>query len=1625
MKDNSVSSNGFPGSLTKDPRRALSVTAFLAALAVGLLFLLPGGLVWAQDAGTIEYAEDRTDPVTTYTAMDPEGTAITSWTLAGTDAAAFTIEGGVLRFAKSLDYENPTDVQGTSPSTAAAMDNSYEITVQAMDSTGKTAMEEVMVEVTNVEEDGTVTLSARRPLVDVVFTAELTDPDGVATNPKWQWAKSRSKNGSYTDIDDNAEAATYTPTDAVGKTDVGYYLRATVSYTDPEGSGKSTMMKSDYAVQATRGTNNAPKFADDQDPTIDGDQAAAAREVAENTVAGTDIGAPVVATDEDGDVLTYTLTDADGGTDGDSASFAIDWATGQLMTKAALDEETKPSYTVVVRATDPAGVPQASSAVATNSDEVTVNITVTDVNEAPAVAGDAAVTFAETAGNIDDSLGDYAADDPDDGAPTPTWSVAGPDGSKFTVAGGELKFKAKPDYENATDANTDNVYEVTVQASDGKLTGMMKVKVTVENEDEAGVVTLSKTQPRVGIAVTASLTDPDDSISSLTWQWSNSDGTIPDANSDTYTPVGPRGDDANDDVDDTLTATASYTDGHGPDKTADADSANVVAVDTRNKPPAFADQDTETDGVQNDMATRKVDENTEAVAADDALADDSEDVADNVGAVVMATDPDPNAETPTYTLSGADAAKFRVRDNGQIEVGSDTKLDYETKQTYMVTLTADDSFGSSSSIMVTIEVNPIDEVPVISGEETPEYPEDGRGAVTTYTAADPEGTAIRSWTLAGTDAAAFTIEGGVLRFAKSLDYENPTDVQGTSPSTAAAMDNSYEITVQAMDSTGKTAMEEVMVEVTNVEEDGTVTLSARRPLVDVAFTAELTDPDGVATNPKWRWAKSRSKNGSYTDIDDNAEAATYTPTDAVGKTDVGYYLRATVSYTDPEGSGKSTMMKSDYAVQATRGTNNAPKFADDQDPTIDDDQAAAAREVAENTVAGTDIGAPVVATDEDGDVLTYTLTDADGGTDGDSASFAIDWATGQLMTKAALDEETKPSYTVVVRATDPAGVPQASSAVATNSDEVTVNITVTDVNEAPAVAGDAAVTFAETAGNIDDSLGDYAADDPDDGAPTPTWSVAGPDGSKFTVAGGELKFKAKPDYENATDANTDNVYEVTVQASDGKLTGMMKVKVTVENEDEAGVVTLSKTQPRVGIAVTASLTDPDDSISSLTWQWSNSDGTIPDANSDTYTPVGPRGDDANDDVDDTLTATASYTDGHGPDKTADADSANVVAVDTRNKPPAFADQDTETDGVQNDMATRKVDENTEAVAADDALADDSEDVADNVGAVVMAIDPDPNAETPTYTLSGADAAKFRVRDNGQIEVGSDTKLDYETKQTYMVTLTADDSFGSSSSIMVTIEVNPIDEVPVISVGGFAISGKPSVDYAEKGLDAVETYTASGPNAAMATWSLSGLDALDFTITGGVLAFTARPDFENPADADTDNMYEITVEADDGTYMDTRDVTVTVTNVDEPGAVSLSSQAPVVGTALTASLTDDDGETTEVTWQWARSDAMGGTFTPIEGATSSIYTPVAGDVGKHLRATASYTDPQGSGKSERATSANMVTAEDARDPLLVEYDPNADGVIEKADMRLAVADYFGQQPTLTKPDMRRLVAIYFS
>ena len=93
--------------------------------------------------------------------------------------------------------------------------------------------------------------------------------------------------------------------------------------------------------------------------------------------------------------------------------------------------------------------------------------------------------------------------------------------------------------------------------------------------DRAGTVALSSTQPRVDTSLTATLTDPDGSISNLAWQWASSANgssnwaTISGAASARYTPV-------DGDVGNYLRAMASYTDGHGAGKSAQAVSANPV-----------------------------------------------------------------------------------------------------------------------------------------------------------------------------------------------------------------------------------------------------------------------------------------------------------------------------------------------------------------------------------------------------------------------------------------------------------------------------------------------------------------------------------------------------------------------------------------------------------------------------------------------------------------------------------------------------------------------------------------------------------------------------------------------------------------------------------------------------------------------------------------------------------------------------------------------------------------------------------------------------------------------------------------------------------------------------------------
>ena len=260
------------------------------------------------------------------------------------------------------------------------------------------------------------------------------------------------------------------------------------------------------------------------------------------------------------------------------------------------------------------------------------------------------------------------------------------------------------------------------------------------------------------------------------------------------------------------------------------------------------------------------------------------------------------------------------------------------------------------------------------------------------------------------------------------------------------------------------------------------------------------------------------------------------------------------------------------------------------------------------------------------------------------------------------------------------------------------------------------------------------ATDPD--SDTLTYSLSGMDAASFAIgsATGQITVASGTslDYESSTKS-----YTVTVSVSDGEdaagnadatVDDTITVTINVTDVDEAGAVALSPAQPVVGTEITATLKDEDATVSNTVWQWARSSdgmsnwGDIDSATSASYTPV-----DA--DLNQYLRATATYDDTHSTGKSAQAVSVNQVqAAPVVNLHPIFSD---------GTATTRSVAENSPQ--------------GTNVGTAVTAID----ADSLTYSLSGTDQASFDIESaSGQITVRSGTSLDFESKNSYVVEVTA-------------------------------------------------------------------------------------------------------------------------------------------------------------------------------------------------------------------------------------------------------------------------------
>ena len=483
--------------------------------------------------------------------------------------------------------------------------------------------------------------------------------------------------------------------------------------------------------------------------------------------------------------------------------------------------------------------------------------------------------------------------------------------------------------------------------------------------------------------------------------------------------------------------TVSVSDGNGG---SDAITVTIDITDIDdtlpNNAPVFTEGET---------ATRSVVENSAA------------DI--NIGSPVLATDDD--GDLLTYSLD--DASAFSI-DTATGQLKTSGALDYETQTTYEVTVSVSDGNGGSDSITVTINVTDVGN-PALLSDRTSEV----RDAIVDAVPGVSSAADMTEAHLAGITSLGLSNSG--LSSLQAGDFEGISALTGLFLSDNALTSLPHDVF------NGLTELTELSLfgnQLSNLPEDvfsGLTTLTTlklnrnqltslpagvfsgltsltslkliRNPVNPLPLTVSLERvAEGqfkatAAAGAPFDIVLSLSiTNGS---IDDGVTTTITIPTGNVESEPLtvtrtpGTTAPVTVDIGDPlptipaTHSGYSLVKSSDLPLEVIKKVNEAPVFTDGE---------TATRAVAENTAAGEDIGTTVSATDADNDTLTYTLS----GTD--AASFSIVSTSGQLQTSAALDYETKSSYTVTVEVSD-----------GPHTDTITVTINVADVGD-PALLSD-------------------------------------------------------------------------------------------------------------------------------------------------------------------------------------------------------------------------------------------------------------------------------------------------------------------------------------------------------------------------------------------------------------------------------------------------------------------------------------------------------------------------------------------------------------------------------------------
>ena len=397
---------------------------------------------------------------------------------------------------------------------------------------------------------------------------------------------------------------------------------------------------------------------------------------------------------------------------------------------------------------------------------------------------------------------------------------------------------------------------------------------------------------------------------------------------------------------------------------------------------------------------------------------------------------DVDSSSFTYSLSGTDAALFEVTAEGVLKLKDNVSGDYESKNSYQVTITALDSSGDSVSKDFTVNGLNVNEAPTSISLSDLSVTENLLGDSVGNISAVDEDSSTFTFTLSGTDASSFEItESGTLKLKDdvSADFE---------------LKSTYAITLTASDSSGNSFSKAFTVNAVNVD-DTSVSISnltVNENVIGASIGTVSSKDNNIDTS------------ATYTLSGDDADQFIIDGT--------SLKLKSTISADFETKSTYSITVTSTDDGGSTTSENFTISVLDNTPPSA----LALSSTLFNENITGVTIG-ELSTTDSDvGENISYSLSGVD------SESFVISGSSLKLISTASADYETKSSYSVTVTATDSDS----------NTFSKDFNLTVTDSLEPETVSGTvvdgyvsgATVKLLDAEGNvlataITDSLGQF------------------------------------------------------------------------------------------------------------------------------------------------------------------------------------------------------------------------------------------------------------------------------------------------------------------------------------------------------------------------------------------------------------------------------------------------------------------------------------------------------------------------------------------------------------------------